>query len=85
MKAKTEFITNGEAIEQAIKLNYEPPLPKLKAVDFNFDITGVGAFYINFDGQINMNLFGEWMTIHYTKELVKALDFQVNGKSSKDD
>ncbi len=78
MKAKANLVINYAEIEQAEKLNYEGPDPKYKEFEINFDISGVNCYYLNMDGNINMSLFGEAWTIMYDKELIKALDKQIN-------
>ena len=80
MKAKSNLVINYAAIEQAESLNFEAPEPEFKEVEINFDITGVTVYYLNMDGNINISLFGELWTIIHTKELIEALDKQVNNK-----
>ena len=80
MKGKTEFLSNQSEIEQAVKLGYDIPEPITKIVDFNFDLNGVVAFFINFEGNINISLFGEMWTIMYDKKILEELEQHLNGK-----
>jgi hypothetical protein len=78
MKAKTEFVSNFREIEQAQQLGYEIPNPEKVIIDFNFDLNGVVAYYINQDGNINISLYGEMWTVQYDKDILKALDKHLN-------
>jgi len=81
VKGKTEFLVNQSDIEQAVKLGYEIPEPVTKIIDFNFDLNGVVAFFINFEGNINISLFGEMWTILHDEKIIEALEKHLNGKS----
>ena len=83
MKAKTEFVSNFKEIEQAPQLGYDVPEPESVIIDFNFDITGVVAYYINQDGNINLSLYGEMWTVQYDKDILKALDKHLNRNDIK--
>ena len=76
MKAKTEFVANFKDIEQAHQLGYDVPEPETTIIDFNFDITGVVAYYINNDGNINLSLYGEMWTVQYDKKIIEKQDGQ---------
>ena len=83
MKAKTEFVANFKEIEQAHQLGYDVPEPESVIIDFNFDITGVVAYYINQDGNINLSLYGEMWTVQFDKAILKALDKHLNRNDIK--
>ena len=83
MKAKTEFVANFKEIEQAHQLGYDVQDPESVIIDFNFDITGVVAYYINQDGNINISLYGEMWTVQYDKAILKALDKHLNRNDIK--
>jgi hypothetical protein len=78
MKAKTEFVSNFKEIEQAHQLGYDVPEPETTIIDFNFDVNGVVAYYINNDGNINLSLYGEMWTVQYDKDIIAALDKHIN-------
>ena len=83
MKGKTEFLSNQSEIEQAVKLGYDVPEPITKIVEFNFDLNGVVAFFINFEGNINISLFGEMWSIMYDEKILEELEKHLNGKPKK--
>jgi|TARA_R110000823_G_scaffold268097_1_gene388032 hypothetical protein len=80
MKAKTEFCSNIKEIDQAIKLGYDVPEAESKIIDFNFDLSGVVAYYLNIEGNINISLYGEMWTIQYDKKILKELEAHINKK-----
>ena len=78
MRGKTEFLSNLKEIEEATRLGYNVPEEETKIIDFNFDVKGVVAYFINFDGNINISLYGEMFTLQYDEKIIEALNKHLN-------